>query len=133
MLFNKCKKYNHRDLDNPNVIGVDIILEGAHITGESSVRVDGIYRRPKIECSLVLGGTGIIEGNVNAWYALNAGTVKGSIKCKDEIHLAQSTNVSGNIESPSIIVDRGAKLNGKCKVVSKLTTIDTEFAMESKL
>ncbi|MCL2372164.1 MAG: polymer-forming cytoskeletal protein [Defluviitaleaceae bacterium] len=107
-----------QDLDSPStVIGKGIYLEAVRMTGQETVRIDGIYKGSiDIDGSLVLGDSGSITGNINAKYFLVAGEVDGNITCETQLHFASTARVVGDIKAPSIIVDEGSQVFGKYSV-----------------
>lgn len=114
MLFKKAV-VNTTDLDAPStVIGKGVYLEAARMTGQESVRIDGIYKgNVEIEGSLVLGDSGSITGDVRSTYFLVAGEVNGNISCGTQLHFASTSKVFGDVQSSSLIVDEGAQVSGR--------------------
>jgi len=120
MFFKKTQQHvPTADLDAPGtVIGKGIYLEAIRMTGQESIRIDGTFKGEiDIDSSLVLGDTGNIIGDVNANYFLVAGQVDGSINCNTQLHVASSAKVVGDIQTPSLVVDEGCQLFGRCNVI----------------
>ena len=115
MFFKKVAK---QELNAPNtVIGEGMYLEAGRLTGQESVRIDGVYKGSiEIDGSLVLGDSGSIIGNVEASYFLIAGEMIGNVKCHTQLHFASTAKVSGDIEAQSLIVDEGSQISGRYKV-----------------
>jgi len=113
-MFFKKTVIQAADLDSPNtVIGKGVYLEAIRMTGQESVRIEGMFKgNLDIDGSLVLGEEGVITGDVNAHYFLVAGEVNGNIKCSTQLHLASTAKVEGNVETPSLIVDEGSQVSG---------------------
>ncbi len=96
---------------------LSIIAAGMTITGDVEsggvVKVDG-----RIEGSVtgarqvLLGQGGTIRGNVVAEAIVIGGTVDGSVSARDRLELQSSAIVNGDIETRSIVVLEGAKING---------------------
>ena len=116
MFFKKANVTS--DLDAPNtVIGKGVYLEAARMSGQESVRIDGIYKgKIEIDGSLVLGDSGSITGDVNANYFLVAGEVNGNITCETQLHFASTAKVVGDIKASSLIVDEGSQVTGHYNV-----------------
>jgi len=114
MLFFK-KAAATSDLNTPGtVIGKGVYLEAARLTGDESVRVEGIFKGTiEISSSLVLGDSGSITGDVRAGYFLVAGQVNGNIMCDTQLHFASTSNVVGDVQSASLVVDEGAQVSGR--------------------
>ena len=109
------------DLDTPStVIGKGVYLEAVRMSGQESVRIDGIYKGTiDIDGSLVLGDSGSITGDVNANYFLVAGEVNGNITCETQLHFASTARVFGDIKARSLIVDEGSQVTGRYSVGSE--------------
>ena len=98
------------------VIGKGITLEAALLTGQESVRIDGVFLGDvNLDGSLILGETGSIEGAVRAKYIIAAGQVRGNIE-SDTLHVSTTARIDGDIKTNSIIVDEGGQLNGRYQV-----------------
>lgn len=106
------------DLDTPStVIGKGVYIEAARLTGNESVRVDGIFKgNIEIEGSLVLGDSGSITGDVHAAYFLVAGEMNGDVICDTQLHFASTSKVSGDVQTASLVVDEGAQVTGRYNV-----------------
>ena len=124
-MFFKKAAVDSADLNSPNtVIGKGVYLEAVRITGQESIRIDGMYKGAiEIEGSLVLGDSGSIVGDVDANYFLVAGEMNGNIKCTTQLHFASTAKVVGDIQTPSLIVDEGSQVTGRYLVgVNRLPT-----------
>jgi len=122
-MFFKKTTIDTADLNSPGtVIGKGVYLEAARITGQESVRIDGVYKGTiEIEGNLVLSDSGSIIGDVSANYFLVAGEINGNVKCATKLHFASTAKVMGDIQTPSLIVDEGSQVTGRYLVgVSKL-------------
>ena len=114
-MFFKKATVDTANLNSPNtVIGKGVYLEAVRMTGQESIRIDGMYKGAiEIEGSLVLGDSGSIVGDVIANYFLIAGEMDGNIKCTTQLHLASTARVVGDIQTPSLIVDEGSQVTGR--------------------
>ena len=115
MFFFKKPTAEEFDLDSPGtVIGKGVYIEAARMTGDESVRIDGIYKgNIEINGSLVLGDSGSVTGDIQATYFLVAGEVNGNISCDTQLHFASSSKVSGDVQAASLVVDEGAQVTGR--------------------
>ena len=115
MFFKKVAK---QELNAPNtIIGEGIYLEAGRMTGQESVRIDGVYKGTiEIDGSLVLGDSGSITGNVQASYFLVAGEVSGNIKCHTQLHFASTARVIGDVIAQSLIIDEGSQVTGRYRI-----------------
>ena len=112
------KKSETAQLDAPNtVIGKGIVIEAASMTGAESVRIDGVFNgNVDIDGSLVLGDSGVINGETRANYFVVAGEVTGNIACETVLHFASTARVFGDVETQSLIVDEGSQISGRYSV-----------------
>ncbi len=95
------------------IIGEDAVLESSVFKSSGTVRIDGTYNgKLEINGDLIIDSKGVIDGTIEAYHALIAGRVSGDIKCTDEIHLASTANVRGNLYCSNLVVDDGAIFNG---------------------
>jgi cytoskeletal protein CcmA (bactofilin family) len=96
---------------------LSIIAAGMHITGDvettGTLKIDG-----RIEGSvtgarqLLLGRGGAIHGGVRASEVVIAGIVDGPIVADERLELQSSAVVNGDIDTKSIVVLEGARING---------------------
>ena len=115
MFFKKVAK---QELNAPNtVIGEGIYLEAGRMTGQESVRIDGVYKGAiEIDGSLVLGDSGSITGDVQASYFLVAGEMMGNVKCHTQLHFASTARVIGDVNAQSLIIDEGSQVTGRYRI-----------------
>ena len=115
MIFRKTPA---KDLNAPNtVIGEGMYLEAARMTGQESVRIDGVYKGAiEIDGSLVLGDSGSVTGDVQASYFLVAGELMGNIECHTQLHFASTARVIGDVNAQSLIIDEGSQVSGRYRI-----------------
>ena len=132
MLF---KKTAVQEANAPNtVIGEGMYLEAVRMTGQESVRIDGVYKGAiEIDGSLVLGDTGSVTGDVEASYFLVAGEMMGNIKCHTQLHFASTARVNGDIDAQSLIVDEGSQVTGRYRVGEPRPRPDEPAAVEDRV
>jgi cytoskeletal protein CcmA (bactofilin family) len=98
---------------------------GTEITGEASFksgfRVDGTFsgRISSVEGTLVVATDGRVEASVAVAVAKIQGTLIGDIIATECIELARTANVTGNLQTPSLIIEPGAVFEGSCRMTSQ--------------
>ena len=107
--------------DNPpassiNLIGAGTIIEG-DVRSTGDIRIDGtvmgnVYSKAKV----VLGSTGVIEGNVNGQNADLSGTIKGKINIAELSFLKSTAKITGDIVTGKLVVEVGASFTGSCNM-----------------
>ncbi|MCM1045001.1 MAG: polymer-forming cytoskeletal protein [Candidatus Gastranaerophilales bacterium] len=98
-----------------------LLGQGAEINGEfhaeGSVRLDGkIHGNVSVTGNLILGATGLIEGNINAASALIGGEVLGNIDATDRTELTSTARVFGDIHTNVVVIDEFAVFQGGCNM-----------------
>ena len=112
------RKAPAKDLNAPNtVIGEGMYLEAARMTGQESVRIDGVYKGAiEIDGSLVLGDSGSVTGDVQASYFFVAGELMGNIECDTHLHFGPTARVIGDVNAQSLIIDEGSQVTGRYRI-----------------
>ena len=116
-MFNKGKS---EEMDTPQSFdtnAIDRIAEGTVLEGSvnsaRSIRVDGRVKG-SVVCAgrVVVGKTGVIEGEIECDSADIEGTLNSTIKVNGMLELRPTAILNGEIRVSKISVDPGAQLNG---------------------
>tara|TARA_B110000495_G_C22924708_1_gene540353 strand:- start:426 stop:848 length:423 start_codon:yes stop_codon:yes gene_type:complete len=99
------------------------IQNGTEIEGEinskGSIRIDGKLKGSiTTKAKLVIGKTGIILGDIFCQNASIEGRVEGKINVQDLLDLKSTGVISGDIVTNKLVVEEGAKFDGKCSMGS---------------
>jgi cytoskeletal protein CcmA (bactofilin family) len=95
---------------------------GTVITGEASfktmLRVDGRFsgRIASTGGNLIVGSGGQVDANIEVAVATIHGIVTGDIIASDRIELGRAAKLTGNIQTPSLMIEQGAVFEGSCKM-----------------
>ena len=95
---------------------------GTVITGESSfksmLRVDGRFsgRINSTGGTLIVGSGGQVDANIEVAVATVHGIVNGDIIASDRVELGRAAKLTGNIQTPSLVIEQGAVFEGSCKM-----------------
>ena len=60
-----------------------------------------------------------ITADVVAHTVIVAGTINGSVSADGRIVVEQTATIEGELSAPSVSVDDGARLHGRCEIVGK--------------
>jgi cytoskeletal protein CcmA (bactofilin family) len=95
---------------------------GSHIQGdlhfEDTFRIDGrLTGKAVSNGDLVVGERGQVEAEVQVGRIFVSGTVRGSVKAKDRIEITATGRVFADLETPSLVVEDGAVVHGRCTMV----------------
>ena len=101
----------------PVEAALSIIAAGMKITGDVDtsgvLKVDGEINGSITGArQVLLGRGGAVRGNVAAGEVVIGGHVEGSVSASERLELQATATVTGDIETRSIIVLEGAKING---------------------
>jgi cytoskeletal protein CcmA (bactofilin family) len=99
------------------------IDQGSEFEGKLSfrdtVRIDGRFRGEiASENTLIIGESGEIEATIRSNTVAISGTVEGDVHAAKKVVLHKTARVTGNVTSPSLIVEEGAVINGTFKMVT---------------
>ncbi|MBI3793412.1 MAG: polymer-forming cytoskeletal protein [Nitrospinae bacterium] len=92
--------------------------EGTEFEGilsfDGTVRVDGRFKGEvnTTDC-LIIGETGVVEGEINAGHFIVMGTFSGNIKALRKVEVLSTGKITGDVVSPALVVQEGGHLDGK--------------------
>ncbi len=122
-MWNKNSKDAKTDIKPPSTGVIStIISEHAEIQGDiifrEGLHIDGLVKGNVIgeansNASLVLSGSGVIEGEVRVPTQLINGTVNGNLYSSEHLELAVDAKVNGDVEYNVIEMTVGSTVNGK--------------------
>ena len=119
-----------RDIKEGRLSG--FVGHGTTLTGETEfhamLRVDGhlIGTVSSDSGTLIIGTNGQVDANIMVAAAMVNGTVNGDIYATEKLHLGRTARVMGNIQSPRLIVEEGAILEGSCNMLKARETQEEE-------
>ncbi len=118
-MFNSKSKSDIMSSEKSNGNGATLISAGTTLKGDinasSDLRIDGtIIGNIKSNSKIIIGSTGVIEGDIEGNQADITGKVKGNIKIKDLLQLKGESVIHGNITAGKLQVEPTATFNGQC-------------------
>jgi cytoskeletal protein CcmA (bactofilin family) len=103
---------------------------GTTVTGEANfkamMRVDGHLsgRVCSTSGTLIVGANGKVDANIEVAVAVIHGTINGDIIATQRLELGRAAKVTGNIQTPSLIIEQGAVFEGSCKMMQMSAAAD---------
>jgi cytoskeletal protein CcmA (bactofilin family) len=100
---------------------INTIVNGTTIEGTintaGNIRFDGVIRG-KIESrgKVVIGTTGVVNGDIICTNADISGKIQGNIKCKEMVSLKAGSQMNGDILTGKLSIEPGAIFTGKCNM-----------------
>ncbi len=100
---------------------LSIIAAGMHISGDvetnGTIKIDGRIEGSVLGArQVMLGRHGTIHGNLHAGEVVIGGLVDGAIVAGERLELQASAVVNGDIDTKSIVVLEGARINGAVRM-----------------
>ena len=98
---------------------INSIMEGTSIEGEiksdSNIRIDGRVKGTiNVRGRLIVGASGLVEGDVTCQSSDIEGTVNGKISCQDLLSLKATAKLTGDINTKKLAIEPGAVFTGNC-------------------
>jgi cytoskeletal protein CcmA (bactofilin family) len=66
--------------------------------------------------TLIIGDHGVVEATVRAGTLIVRGQVVGNVTASESVELKSSARVTGDVEAPVIVMEKGAMLDGRCRM-----------------
>ena len=110
-----------REIKEGNLSG--FVGSGTVVTGEANfkamMRVDGHLsgRINSTSGTLIVGANGKVDANIEVAVAIVHGSVNGDIIATQRLELGRAAKLTGNIQTPSLMIEPGALFEGSCKMI----------------
>lgn len=98
-----------------------IIGEGSEFKGEFKIngllRIDGRFHGTiETEGKVLIGQSGVVNTDIRARMVVVGGTVRGNIFATEKVIFLSTGKVTGNVITPSLIMEDGVKFEGNCTI-----------------
>jgi cytoskeletal protein CcmA (bactofilin family) len=118
-MFNTKPKTDMQTNSSFNAGSATLISAGTTLKGDissnSDLRIDGtVYGNVKTSAKIIIGTTGVVEGDIAGNQADVTGKVNGNIKANELLQLRGECLVTGNIYAGKLQVEPSATFNGQC-------------------
>ncbi|HJS55324.1 MAG TPA: polymer-forming cytoskeletal protein [Chitinophagaceae bacterium] len=113
--------------------GTTLISSGTTIKGDissnSDLRIDGtIIGNINSNAKIVIGSSGVVEGDIFGNHADIVGKTSGTIKVKELLQLRGECVVNGNIYAGKLQVEPTATFNGQCHMGANVVDMSEKEA-----
>jgi cytoskeletal protein CcmA (bactofilin family) len=110
----KMAKTGEFDTNAVTTISTGTVVKG-DITSEGDFRIVGkLVGSIRSKGKVVIGQSGIVEGDIFCQNADFSGTVKGNVEVEKLLLLKATVNLNGNISTGKLSIESGALFSGKC-------------------
>ena len=104
---------------------INIITDGTLVKGDITAtgdfRLDGTLEgNIQLNGKLVVGDSGVVNGNVLCQNANIIGTVNGNLSVKELLSLHTTARVRGDILINKLSIEPGAVFTGKCRMLDEV-------------
>jgi cytoskeletal protein CcmA (bactofilin family) len=85
---------------------------------EGRVRIDGVFKGEiRSDDTLVIGEGAEVHAEIDvATVIVRGGVVHGNIRARTAIELHSPGKMIGNLQAPSLFIDRGVEFQGSCRM-----------------
>ena len=133
-MFNKKTNQMARnnEVESP---AINIVRKGTEIKGDvtcsGDIRVDGCLNGNLIsEGKVVVGVSGVIDGQITCKNADISGTIKAKLTVKELLQLKATANIHSDINTNKLSIEPGANFTGSCNMGSVVKGIQHEEKRE---
>jgi cytoskeletal protein CcmA (bactofilin family) len=126
-------KNNISETPSVNIIGAGTSIEG-DINTNGDMRIDGsLTGTINVKGKLVVGPSGVVEGEIICQNADISGAIKGKIGVAELLSLKSSSRLTGDIITSKIAIEPGAVFSGSCSMGGVIKDIKSGTAEKTKL
>ncbi len=94
-------------------------IEG-NVTSDSDIRIDGIIVGTlKCSAKVIIGPSGLVEGEVICQNAMIEGRFDGNITVSELLTVKETAQITGEVKTDKLVVQSGATFNVSCTMGSK--------------
>ena len=87
------------------------------LTFEGTVRIDGKFTGTIVTNDVLVIGEGAkVNAEITCGTVIVHGEINGNVKAKSAVELHHPARMRGNIETPSLMVEKGVIFEGQCKM-----------------
>ncbi len=87
------------------------------LTFEGTVRIDGKFTGTIVTNDVLVIGEGAkVSAEISCGTVIVHGEINGNLKAKNAVELHHPGKMKGNIETPSLMIDKGVVFEGQCKM-----------------
>lgn len=130
-MFKNNKSVDMSAPQNFDTNSIDRIAEGTTLEGSVnsalSIRIDGTVKGSVI-CAgrVVVGKTGVIEGEITCESADIEGTLNSTVKVSGLLELKETAIINGDSQVGKIKAEIGAQINGKVDMGGRIKSISED-------
>ena len=110
------KKSENASAPVETMISKECELSGS-VAAKGSLRIDGkVAGNVTTDGDVLLGESGLIEGDIQAKNVILAGTVRGNLKLAGKLELYPTAHLTGDVKVAVLNISEGAFFHGTCEM-----------------
>lgn len=87
------------------------------LTFEGTVRIDGKFTGTIVTNDVLVIGEGAkVSAEITCGTVIVHGEINGNVKAKGSVELHHPAKVRGNLETPTLMIEKGVVFEGQCKM-----------------
>jgi cytoskeletal protein CcmA (bactofilin family) len=87
------------------------------LTFEGTVRIDGKFNGTIVTNDVLVVGEGAkVSAEITCGTIIVHGEITGNVKAKNAVELHHPARMKGNLEAPSLMIEKGVVFEGQCKM-----------------
>ena len=128
-MFN-AKNKTDMSIPAPAGNGTTLISSGSTLKGDISsngdLRIDGtIIGNITSSAKIIIGASGVVEGDINGTQADIVGKVSGNVRAKELLQLRGESVVTGNLYAGKLQVEPTATFNRQCHMGANVVEMNS--------
>ena len=125
-------KSQEADSSSINLLGAGTVITG-EIKANGDIRIDGNLTGSVVsKGKVVIGPTGIVDGDVICQNADVSGKINGNITVAELLVLKQTSNLNGEIKTNKLSIEPGANFSGSCSMGGVVKDLQNATASPKK-
>ena len=118
--------FDNGDLLEATFLGADAFWKG-ELSFKGTLCIDGKFEgRIKAHDTLVISETGDVNAIIHAGTVICKGVITGDVVASQRIVMHSKSKIVGDVKTPSINIESGAVLDGKCDMSRKSTEVSVK-------
>lgn len=131
------KNHNNMNKSSDQNSSINMIGKGTTINGDidckSDIRIDGVLKGSvKTEGKIVIGPTGVVEGDVTCGNADVSGEINAKITVSHTLSMKSTSKLNGDIVTDKLSIEPGATFTGSCSMGAVIKDIKNVEKQERK-
>lgn len=99
-----------------NVLGQSLIIRG-DLAADGGFRIDGtVEGNVDSKAAIVVGGSGVVHGDVSGTDIVVAGQVMGNVTCSGHLEIRSTGRIEGDLDAKSVRIETGGVFRGTSRM-----------------